>query len=173
MNSLSLSKGSSWTWNWPGVYCIAGGFFTHWAITDANAMFLLALHPPLSAILTGRYMEVAGGSFKLCVCVCVCVCGVSCLVVSVTLWTVARQAPLCMEFSRQEYWNGLLSLLQGIFPSEELNLGLVHFRQIPYHLSHQASPPNFLVTQLLLTHFLSSLEFKEPPSLSFGLFWNG
>ena len=24
-----------------------------------------------------------------------------------TLWTVARQAPLSMGFSRQEYWNGL------------------------------------------------------------------
>ena len=23
-------------------------------------------------------------------------------------WTVARQAPLAMEFSRQEYWSGLL-----------------------------------------------------------------
>ena len=29
----------------------------------------------------------------------------------VTLWTVARQAPLSMEFSRQEYWS---ALLQGI-----------------------------------------------------------
>ena len=26
----------------------------------------------------------------------------------VTLWTVARQVPLSMEFSMQEYWNGLL-----------------------------------------------------------------
>ena len=25
----------------------------------------------------------------------------------VTLWTVAHQAPLSMEFSRQEYWRGL------------------------------------------------------------------
>jgi len=25
----------------------------------------------------------------------------------VTTWTVARQAPLSMEFSRQEYWSGL------------------------------------------------------------------
>ena len=25
----------------------------------------------------------------------------------VTLWTVARQSPLPMGFSRQEYWNGL------------------------------------------------------------------
>jgi len=24
-----------------------------------------------------------------------------------TLWTGARQAPLCLEFSRQGYWNGL------------------------------------------------------------------
>ena len=24
-----------------------------------------------------------------------------------TLWTVAHQAPLCMGFSRQEYWSGL------------------------------------------------------------------
>ena len=27
---------------------------------------------------------------------------------SVTLWTVTLQAPLSMEFSRQEYWSGLL-----------------------------------------------------------------
>ena len=26
----------------------------------------------------------------------------------VTPWTVAHQAPLSMEFPRQEYWNGLL-----------------------------------------------------------------
>ena len=33
---------------------------------------------------------------------------VNCSVVSnsVTPWTVAHQAPLCMEFSRQEYWSG-------------------------------------------------------------------
>ena len=31
----------------------------------------------------------------------------------VTPWTVARQAPLSMGFSRQEYWSGCHSLLQG------------------------------------------------------------
>ena len=31
---------------------------------------------------------------------------------------------------------GSLSLLQGIFPTQELNLGLLHSRQILYHLSH-------------------------------------
>ena len=32
-----------------------------------------------------------------------------------TPWTVARQAPLSMEFSRQKYWDGLHWLLQGTF----------------------------------------------------------
>ena len=31
----------------------------------------------------------------------------SCVQLCVTLWTVARQAPLSMGFSRQEYWSGL------------------------------------------------------------------
>ena len=34
----------------------------------------------------------------------------------VTLWTVARQAPLSMGFSRQEYWSGLPCLPPGDFP---------------------------------------------------------
>ena len=32
------------------------------------------------------------------------------------------------------------SLLQGIFPTQGLNLGLLHRRQILYHVSHQGSP---------------------------------
>ena len=31
-------------------------------------------------------------------------------------------------------------LLQGIFPTQELNLSLLHCKQILYHLSHQGSP---------------------------------
>ena len=34
----------------------------------------------------------------------------------VTLWTVARQAPLSMGFSRQEHWSGLLCPPTGSFP---------------------------------------------------------
>ena len=44
-----------------------------------------------------------------------------------TPWTVVLQAPLSMEFSRQEYWSGLLSLLQGIFPTQGSNPCLWHF----------------------------------------------
>ena len=35
---------------------------------------------------------------------------------------------------------GSLSLLQQIFPTQELNWGLLHCRWILYHLSHQGSP---------------------------------
>ena len=35
---------------------------------------------------------------------------------------------------------GSLSLLQGIFPNQESNRGLLHCRQILCHLSHQGSP---------------------------------
>jgi len=35
---------------------------------------------------------------------------------------------------------GNLSLLQGIFPTQQLNQGLLHCRQILYHLSCQGSP---------------------------------
>ena len=38
-----------------------------------------------------------------------------------TLWTVARQASLSAEFSREEYWSGLHFLLQGIFPTQGSN----------------------------------------------------
>ena len=34
----------------------------------------------------------------------------------VTPWTVARQAPLSMEFSRQEYWSGLPFPFPGDLP---------------------------------------------------------
>jgi len=34
----------------------------------------------------------------------------------VTLWTVARQAPLSIGFSRQEYWNGLPFPTPGDLP---------------------------------------------------------
>ena len=41
-----------------------------------------------------------------------------------TPWTVACQAPLTMEFPRQEYWSGL-HFLQGIFPAQWLNPSLL------------------------------------------------
>ena len=45
---------------------------------------------------------------------------------------------------------GCHALLQGIVPTQSLNPGLLHYRQILYHLSHQGSL-NILL--LLLSHF--------------------
>ena len=97
----------------------------------------------------------------------------SCIWLFATPWTVACQAPLSMEFFRQEHWRvlsyppsdswdlpnpwikcslpfftiwgtrdpknvgvGSLSLLQGIFMTQELNQGVLHCRQIHYQLSY-------------------------------------
>ena len=40
----------------------------------------------------------------------------SCVRLFATLWTVARQSPLSMEFSRQHYWSGLPCPPPGDFP---------------------------------------------------------
>ena len=66
------------------------------------------------------------------------------------IWTVAHQAPLFMEFSRQEYWSGLpfpspgQHRRPGINPKSEritLTLILLHCRQILNCLSHQGESP--------------------------------
>ena len=58
----------------------------------------------------------------------------------VTPWTTAHQTPLSMEFSRQEYWSGLLFPSPKDLPNPVVNPSLLHFRQILYRLSHQGRP---------------------------------
>ena len=66
-----------------------------------------------------------------------------------TPWTVAHQDPLSMEFSRQEYWSGLPCPSPGDLPTQGLNTGLLHCRQILYHLSYPESPTFLLLPPLL------------------------
>ena len=88
---------------------------------------------------------------KPCVCVCVCV---SSLVMprSVTPWAVARQAPLSVEFSGQEYWSGLPfpspwnCSEPGIEPRSSALQGML------YCLSHQGCPMS-CATILIFTSF--------------------
>ena len=67
----------------------------------------------------------------MCVCVCVCVRALarmhariqSCFIhvrLFATLWTLARQAPLPMGFSRQEYWSGLPVPPLGDLPNPDI-----------------------------------------------------
>ena len=49
---------------------------------------------------------------------------------------------------------GCHALLQGIFPTQGLNPGLLRCRQILYHLSHQGSPPwSFPTSTCKFFHF--------------------
>ena len=57
-----------------------------------------------------------------------------------TPWTVAHQAPLSTEFSRQKYWGGVPLPPPWIFLTKGLNPDLLHRKQLLYHLSHQGSP---------------------------------
>ena len=52
----------------------------------------------------------------MCVCVCVCVCVFSHVRLFAAPYTVDCQAPLSMEFSRREYWSGLLFPTPGYLP---------------------------------------------------------
>ena len=80
-------------------------------------------------------------------------------------WTVAFQAPLSMEFPRQEYSSGFF--LWGISLTQELNLHrlcLLHFRRILYLLSHHGGFFKLLLriywNILIAQHIVLSLIFR-------------
>ena len=79
-------------------------------------------------------------------------------------WTVVFQAPLPMEFPRQEYWNGFHFLLQGIFLTQESNpclLCLLHWQMDSLPLSHLGSPTMY--TYYLFKKKKSSLQGHSLP----------
>jgi len=68
----------------------------------------------------------------------------SCVRLIVTPWTVARQAPLSMRFSRQEYWNESLWPPPGesSWPRDRTRISFVSCigKQVLYHWHHLGSP---------------------------------
>ena len=69
----------------------------------------------------------------------------------VTPWTAACQAPLSMEFSRQEHLSGLPFHSPEDLPDPEMEPSLPHCRQILYRLSYWGSPKtvfNFLMGEI-------------------------
>ena len=79
---------------------------------------------------------------------------------SATPWTVARQTPLSMESSGQVYWSGspLASLGDHLDPGMEP--GLLHCRQVLYHLSRRGSPDNKTIS----LHIHAGPAAGTPPS---------
>ena len=63
----------------------------------------------------------------------------SCLTLA-TLWTVARQAPLSMDFPNNNTGVGCHFLLRGIFPTQGLNLCFLNWQVDSLPLSHLGSP---------------------------------
>ena len=69
--------------------------------------------------------------------------------------TEIQQAPLSIEFPRQEYWGGLPFPSPGDLPNPWIEPGLLHCRQILYLLSRQGSP--LICYVKLLTDFVFSM----------------
>ena len=85
------------------------------------------------------YFQVYNKVIQLYMCMCTQSCSTLCDPV-----TVAHQAPLSMEFSRQEYWSGFCHfLLRGSFqPRDGTCVSCISCigSQILYHFSHLGSP---------------------------------
>ena len=61
--------------------------------------------------------------------VCVCVCqSLSCVQLFVIPWTIGHQAPLTMEFSRQEYWSQVPFPSPGDLPNPGIKSGSSAFQ---------------------------------------------
>ena len=55
-------------------------------------------------------------------------------------WTVARQSPLSLGFSRQEYWSGLPFPSPGDLPEPGIEHGSPSLQADLYCLNHQGGP---------------------------------
>ena len=104
---------------------------------------------------------------------------ISCVWLFANPWTVARQAPLFMDFSRQEYWNGWPFRSSGDLPDPGIELGspvlkadsltVWATREAPADVSlYQLNPPGFssLICKLCLL-YLSCLFSDKTVSLDF------
>ena len=63
----------------------------------------------------------------------------SCVLLFMIPWIIGHQAPLPWDSPGKNIGVGSYSLVQGTFPTQGLNLSVLHFRQILYLLSHQGN----------------------------------
>ena len=72
----------------------------------------------------------------------------------VTPWTVARQAPLSMEFSGQEYWSGLSCLPPGDLPDLGIKPCLLYWQAGSLPLVPPGKPKSYNSSSLLSQPFI-------------------
>ena len=90
----------------------------------------------------------------------------SCVQLFATPWTVARQAPLSMEFSREEYWSGLRCPPPGdlLDPGMEPRSPAVQADSLP---SEPPGKPLLRLKMPKFTNFLLEISIRQGQSLSF------
>ena len=82
-----------------------------------------------------------------------------------TPWTVACQAPLSMEFPKQEYWSGLPFPSPGDLPDPGIEPGFPVFKVNSLPLSHLGSPDKLLSCWSSFSQQDSLFFFKDVKSL--------
>ena len=115
-----------------------------------------------TTLITNSNKIAASPSFLVCVCVCVCVCACRCVCRSVvsdssTPWTVAHQAPLSMQLSRQDYWNGLPFPSPEDLPNPRIEPRSPSFQVDSLSSKPQGKPPFPTRQMYLSTHFAQAL----------------
>ena len=131
-------------------------FFWFFYFLNIGNSFILSFQNPLKLLLWGDFphMPLCSRHDKLTLTLnelspltCVCVYVLRHVWLFATPWTVACQAPLSMEFSRQEYWSGLPCPSPGTFPIQGPNWHLLRLLH-QYASSLPLAPPG----KLLLKH---------------------
>ena len=81
-----------------------------------------------------------------------------------TPWTVACQAPLSMEFSRQEYRSGLPFCSQGYLPDPEIELGSPALQADSLPSEPAGKPGISRLIFLRSRHYLAQESSVPPPT---------
>ena len=107
----------------------------------------------------------------------------SCVRLFAAPWTVARQAPPSMEFSRQEYWSGLPlpspgdppnpGIEHGISQARILEWGTISFSlEIPWGLSNSGLDPGIPVYLILFTLSTVGVSYTPMAVLLVSMSWD-
>ena len=104
----------------------------------------LTYSPSLSTDVLGKYLggknNLLHNVRRICILVYYCLVSQSCPTLCDPMDCTPSGSSVHGDSTGKNTKVGCHAILQGIFPTQESNPGLVHCRQILYHLSHQVSP---------------------------------